>query len=167
MMRAVAAAVEVAAGQGDHRGHHELHSVGGVIFAVADLGKFMFCDIVGRLAAVHPLLGVAPRAVGLQVPHVDAGEALAVLVLVAARVAEDLTHAVAIHIRSGHFEVGIVLLQVAGPEVCQLIRVIARLDLAFVDRGARLATSVRFPLVSSENTFTAKAPLSCRLPTMV
>ena len=141
-----AAAVEVAAGQGDHRRHHELHSVGGVIFAVADLGKFMFCDIVGRLAAVHPLLGVAPGAVGLQVPHVDAGQALAVLVLVAARVAEDLIHTVAIHVCGGHFEVGVVLLQVAGPEICQLIRVIARLDLAFVDRGGKARDLRAVPL---------------------
>ena len=111
------AAVKVAAGQGDHRGLHELHSSGGVILAVANLVKLIICDAVGRLAAVHPPLGVAPRAVGLQVPHVDAGQALAVLVLVAARVAEDLVHAVCVHIRGGHFEVGVVLLQVTGPEV--------------------------------------------------
>ena len=113
----VGAATAVPAGNDEDRSRvgrgRRRHSVGGVIFAVADLGKFLFCDIVGRLAAVHPLLGVAPGAVGLQVPHIDTGKALAVLVLVAVRVAEDLIHAVAIHIRGGHFEVGVILLQVA------------------------------------------------------
>ena len=141
-----AAAVEVAAGKGDHRGLHELHSSGGVILAVANLVKLIICDVVGRLAAVHPLLGVAPGAVGLQVPHVDAGQALAVLVLVAARVAEDLVHAVCVHIRGGHFEVGVVLLQVASPEVCQLVSVIIHLDLTVIDRGAEARDFRAVPL---------------------